>query len=264
MNLTTRVCLAAGSVFGLVSLCAALPPVLDQVPANAAIVVTIPNPAQLEKNLQSLTTATQLPIPPLGVQDMLNMAGIMEGVEVDKGMAVIISAPADAKEHFEPGEGNTVFLVPVKSYADLIKNFESKAKEPGGASNAPTPVGGVDELTAPDGNDLFARDLKNGYAIMGETRAAVEGFKPAAKGAPGPRARRSLIRATCYLWSTLTRCARSSARRWPRPRKPPRRGWPRCRSRARRVHRRLISSTARWPNGCRSGSAPTRGCSSAA
>lgn len=172
MKLTTRLVMAMGTVFGLAAAAMAVPAVLEQVPDNAAIVVTIPNPTAMEKNIQALATATEAPLPPFGVKDLLAMGGFMDGVASDKAIAVVFTAPADKNAEFEPDNKDALsFLLPITSYEGLLKNFDAKA------------TGGTDKLTTPDGKELFVRDLKNGYAVLSESQIAVDSFKVGKKDA---------------------------------------------------------------------------------
>ncbi len=144
-----------------------MPEVLKQLPANAAIIVTIPSPTQLEKNVKAFAAATDAPIPPIGIADLLGMGGFMQGVAADQSMALVLMPPADPKAEFNPASGEgVVFLMPTTAYADLLANFEGK------------PSGGIDELQSPDGKAMFARDLKNGYALLGQHKATVESYAP--------------------------------------------------------------------------------------
>lgn len=168
---------AAGCLLGLSSTARAMPEVLKTLPENAAIVVTIPSPKTMEKNLKDFAAATDAPIPPIGIADVLGMGGFVQGVAADQAMALVVMPPADPKAEFNPetGEG-VVVLMPTTAYADLLANFEGK------------PTGGVDELQSPDGEKMFARDLKNGYALIGQHKATLESYTPGKADAISPRA----------------------------------------------------------------------------
>ena len=139
----------SGLSLGLLAMTAqAVPPVLERIPDDAMVAIAIPAPTQLEKNISALATAIdqQLPIP--SAKDLLSMGGFTTGVDETKSMAIVILAPkkdakADAKkadkpkneagedmgdddlEAFGAEEDRMVFLVPITSYADLLKNFSA-------------------------------------------------------------------------------------------------------------------------------------------
>lgn len=185
----------SGLSLGLLAMTAqAVPPVLERIPDDAMVAIAIPAPTQLEKNINALATAIdqQLPIP--SAKDLLSMGGFTTGVDETKSMAIVILAPkkdakADAKkadkpkneagedigdddlEAFGAEEDRMIFLVPVTSYADLLKNF----------SATPAGEGKVDAIEMPSGEAGFARDLGGGYAAIGSKRETVEAFT----GKPG-------------------------------------------------------------------------------
>ena len=112
----------------------AIPPAMEKAPSDAVMIIAVPNPDKMQKNLQSLTTATELPLPMLGISDGLAMLGIHGGVATDKSMAIaVMSIPDDGDDESEP---KILAIVPVTSYADFLDNFGAK---PGAA-------GGIDEF----------------------------------------------------------------------------------------------------------------------
>ena len=102
----------------------AVPAILEQLPDNAAIVVTMPNPKQTNAAIMALATSSQLPLPPMSMTDLLLMTGIMGGVSEDKAWALVVLAPEDAQSKFDPSTGEGVLaLLPTSNYAELIQNF---------------------------------------------------------------------------------------------------------------------------------------------
>ncbi|MBX3386312.1 MAG: hypothetical protein KF768_07060 [Phycisphaeraceae bacterium] len=162
---------AASALFLTASSLLAAPPLLQQLPDNAGVVITIPNPQGMERSLQALTTAVEIPIPPVGVADLLAMAGFMDGVAPNKALAVAFLFPADpAAELPDDPEEMLVVLLPVTNYADFVANLDADAANAGDD--------GVLEATSPDGQTVFVRDLKNGYAALAQSRAVLRGYKP--------------------------------------------------------------------------------------
>mgnify|MGYP006927906294 FL=1 len=144
----------------------AVPAILEQLPDNAAIVVTMPNPKQTNAAIMALATSSQLPLPPMSMTDLLLMTGIMGGVSEDKAWALVVLAPEDAQSKFDPSTGEGVLaLLPTSNYAELIQNF-------GG-----TPGPGVDETEAPSGEKIYTKDLKNGYAAIAQNKGTLERYK---------------------------------------------------------------------------------------
>lgn len=154
----------AGLSVGLLAgVAAAIPPVLEKAPSDAVFVIAVPNPDKMQKSIQSLTTATELPLPLPGVSDTLAMMGVHGGVATDKSLALVVMGVPDD----EDDEPKILALVPVTSYADFLDNFGVK---PGAA-------GGIDEFEV-EGEAGFARDIGGGYAVMSNIRDLVADYKP--------------------------------------------------------------------------------------
>lgn len=150
---------ATGVAIGLLAASAqALPPVLDRVPTNALVVITVPSLDQLEKTSTALTTSLNLPMPIPRLQDMLAMGGFGEGVDTTKSLAAVIM-PGDMEAENPP----MVILLPVSDYAGLLGNF-------GGNATA-----GVDEVMI-DGNPAFFKDIGGGYALMSPLKDLAQTF----------------------------------------------------------------------------------------
>lgn len=169
MNRVCGMIVCAGLTLGLVSgMALAVPPVLEKSPKGAMIVVAVPSAEKLEKSVQSLTTAAEFPFPLPGLEEMLAMGGITGGLDMTKSFAFVVMPPADGQEA-DPAnmDGRTVMLLPVTDYAAFLQNFNAK----------PGDAGGVDSVNV-NGNDAFARNLGDGYAIVGPNKDVVTSFKP--------------------------------------------------------------------------------------
>lgn len=166
----------------------AVPPVLDRVPDNAMVVIAAPSADAVQKNVQALVTATELPIAMLPkVEDLLAMAGITEGLDTTKSFALVMFAPPPGRKDkapaavekpkggeepdvdIQPTEGEedrVVVLLPMTSYEGLLKNFDA----------TPAAAGGISTVTMPDGKDGFFKDIGNGYVAMSPVKSLLEGF----------------------------------------------------------------------------------------
>lgn len=186
--------LSFGLSLGLFSLsAAAMPPVVERIPDDAMMVVTIPNPATMEKNLGALNAAIESPMPVPSLKDMLTMGGLGAGIDTTRSMAMVVFAPtpeevkaraekikkaADMGE--EPdlevlqAEEKVVVLLPVTNYAEFIAGFG--AEKPAGE-------GKVDAITMSGGQSGFAKDLGGGYAVIGEKQDLVQKYT----GKAGPK-----------------------------------------------------------------------------
>lgn len=192
MNRLRRLVVCAGSSLGVLmaSMALAAPPaVLDRVPDSALAVVALPSAANFHKNISSLMTAVELPFPIPEVQDLLASQGIVGGVDVSKGVALVAFPPkvdaakkaADAMDDAEDddmdddGEDEQmVMLVPVTSYEEFLKNFEAK----------PDAAGGLVKFLTPEGEDAFAKDIGNGYAAISDDEALLKSFDGKAGASP--------------------------------------------------------------------------------
>lgn len=177
----------AGLSVGLLTAAAqALPPVIERVPDDAMAVVAIPAPAQLEKNVNALKTAIDQPIDLPSIKNLLESGGLTTGVDETKSMAVVLFAPEKKgkapgekeqvgeidRNPFIDDEERMVFLIPITSYADFLKNFNV---EPAGA-------GKVDPIEMPGaGEPGYAKDIGGGYAAIGPIKSLVESYT----GKPG-------------------------------------------------------------------------------
>jgi hypothetical protein len=189
------VLLACGLGLCVFSPALAIPAVLERVPEDVMLAVAIPAPETLQKNLADLSKAIGEPVPDATIKDLLGMGGFTGGVDATKAIAMIVlkpeAKPAGKADPAAPKEGEaagggealdpmavaetmeqrTLLLIPITSYEEMLAGFGAK------------PVGGgkADAITLPTGDDGFCRDIGNGYAVVGPTRALVESFT----GKPG-------------------------------------------------------------------------------
>ncbi|MBC7834227.1 MAG: hypothetical protein H7Y88_03890 [Phycisphaerales bacterium] len=158
--------LAAGLCMGLAAAHAA-PPVLDRIPADAAMVVAAPSLDRLEKSAKTLSTTLDQPLPFDGVQSLLKMGGIEKGIDSTKSLALVIFGPKagqTVEEWQASDEPPMVVLVPTTDFKALTGNFADAKAE-----------GDITEISL-DGNPAFVKSAGDGYAVVGADRALVASF----------------------------------------------------------------------------------------
>lgn len=174
---SARRMISAAVLFLTAGAAQAVPPVLDRVPPEALMVVTVPSLEKLEKSVQTMATSLGLPAPEMmSVEQMMASAGVTKGVNRAGSLALLVM-PGDMEQDPPP----VVALVPTSNYAELLANFDVK---PGGA---------VDQFQV-NGELVFARAVDGGWAAVGPRKELIEAFtgKPGnskahdeAIGAPG-------------------------------------------------------------------------------
>jgi len=180
MNRVRGMIVCAGVTLGLsTGLALALPPVLEKAPKGAMFVIAVPSVEKFEKSIQSLTTAAEIPFPLPGIEDLLAMGGISGGLDLSKSMAMVFMPPAGGAEaaNAEDMQGEMIVMLPVSDYAAFLQNFNAK----------PGDAGSVDAVNI-NGEDTFARNVGDGYAIISPSRELVTAFKmgnPTAKADMG-------------------------------------------------------------------------------
>ncbi|MFN7022039.1 MAG: hypothetical protein ACK4WH_12030, partial [Phycisphaerales bacterium] len=169
----------------------AAPPVMDRVPDNAFAVIGMPSPDAMHKDISALMTAVEAPFPMPEVADLLAMAGITEGIDTSKSVAIVLYPPkkdplkdaakkaADAMgdEDDDEGEGEdprAVILMPIKKYEDLLANFGAKPE----AGQA------ITRIDTPDGGDGYVKDVGSGYAAMSDDRELLAAFDARSGASP--------------------------------------------------------------------------------
>lgn len=176
MGMTRGLVGCAGVACGLLAtMAAASPPVLDKVPSNAMAVIATPSVAQLQKNLGSLATAVDSPIPMPGVEDLLAQLGIEKGIDTSKSIAMVILGPANGGKNANGKpmneaelkaamEKNLFVLVPTANYNEFVGNFDVK------------PGAGVDSGKI-DGDETYFKNIGGGYAAMSPSKSVLEAFE---------------------------------------------------------------------------------------
>ena len=175
MKLAMRLVGCVGMSVGLMaSLAVATPPVLDRVPKNALVVVAVGDAQKLQKNITALSGAIDSPLPIPAIDDLLAQAGIGEGADTSKSMALVIMPPPNGGKD-EQGkpldqealgaamEKNMFILVPTTDYSKFIGNFQAKNE------------GGVD-VGNMDGDEAYFKNVGGGYAAMSPLKTVIAGL----------------------------------------------------------------------------------------
>src|SRR5690606_3483391 len=90
--------LCAGLPFALTSVALALPPIMDRVPEDAMITITVPSIQDLDQDVQALTAAAKLPVPGMAsIQQLLEMQGFDQVLDSTKPIAVFIRGWTDVE-----------------------------------------------------------------------------------------------------------------------------------------------------------------------
>ncbi len=159
--------LAAGMLCGSRAQASTATAALDQVSADAQIVVLVPQMSDASRKFSAWAQAAGLPSQPgdtLG--DFKRSLGIDAGID-DNGSMLVVVQNLEATQ--EPGGQPDVLLVfPVSDYAAFVGNWQGSAE-------------GVAELAMPGNQPGFARKIGD-YAVVGEKRELVEAYTPAGAG----------------------------------------------------------------------------------
>ncbi len=152
-------CIAAAAGLTLPLAALALPAVMDRVPPDAMVSITIPNFEKLQKDVAGI--ATLVGAPPQAVDSLMLMTGIEKGLRKD-GAVVLVVMAIDPKDH-GAAEAPMYVLVPTTDYAALVGNF------------GVAPAGGdtLDSLMIQE-EEVFAKNLGDGYAALAPSRAVLE------------------------------------------------------------------------------------------
>ncbi len=145
---------------------AAVPAVLDQAPANAQIVVVIPNMKGLSDKLAKLQEALQIPAPEMSnlLEEFKNTSGMVNGLK-DDGAAMIVFTDIVKMMEGDGNEPPMAVAIEVTDYAAFVGNFEGNA---------------ADEVAhlSMDGSDGYARKVGD-FAVFGPNEADVKAYAPA-------------------------------------------------------------------------------------
>jgi hypothetical protein len=164
-----RAALSAGLLLALAGLnpvLAEVPGVLDRVPANAAMIVTVRDMEQFRSRAEDMATTLKAPIDsedehnPLAVTKKLLAA---DGLDKHGSFAITFMPGADGKVDFDMEGGPVVMIVPVTNYATFAKGLGALETK------------GVVAVKFND-KDGFAKDLGGGFAAVSEHKEMVEAF----------------------------------------------------------------------------------------
>ncbi|MDX9910595.1 MAG: hypothetical protein RBS39_02050 [Phycisphaerales bacterium] len=154
-----RMC-ACGLVAVTSALALAKPPaVLDRIPGDALIVVTVPDMARLNKDVKAFGTASGAPMDNMEPLQMVTALLDTPGLNASGGAALAVMSLPNGGE----AEPQMVLVAPVKDFAQMVRGLGG---EPGS---------GVVEAQAM-GENVFLKDIGGGYAVLGPSRDVVESF----------------------------------------------------------------------------------------
>ena len=152
--------LAAAVSFVLAPAVADVPPAMDRIPGDAAVVVSVKNVNKLKTGIDALAKAIGVPAEEMQGLMKIDQVLKMQGADGDGSAAIGVM-------NVEGDEPEAVAVIPVKDYNAFVKNF-------GGTGN------GVEELKL-DENPVYAKNIEGGFAAVGPNKALVEKFA----GKPG-------------------------------------------------------------------------------
>lgn len=140
---------------------AELPAVLDMVPQNSLGGVVAPSLASLDESTVNLFAAVGMPVLTTPSQ-MMAEAGFGAGIDPGRPIAmVMVPGPMDQDE-----PPLAIFLPTINHDAML------------GGFDAADAGGGLDSFRL-NGQEVFARQVGNGYTLIGSMREVISGFEPA-------------------------------------------------------------------------------------
>jgi hypothetical protein len=168
--------LAAAVAAALVLACAPwtraaeLPAVFDQAPNDAAVIVAVPNMAQLSEQISALNDV--LGLGPGTIPDMLGEfkreMGATKGLK-DDGAAMIVITDAKAFVDSIDGPGDDpplVVLLPVSDYQAFTANYQGAAE------------GDLMKLTMPNSPEPGWSKKLGDWAVMGPSKQRVANYQP--------------------------------------------------------------------------------------
>lgn len=136
---------------------AELPSALDRVPADAVVAIATPSLDRLDKNAQMLITAIGMPQLSTPSQ-LMGAIGLRAGVDMSRSAAIMM-LPGNMEADAPPA----VLLLPVSDYAAMLGAF------------GVTSAAGVATFNAA-GEEMFAKDVGDGYAAISPLRAALDAY----------------------------------------------------------------------------------------
>jgi hypothetical protein len=144
---------------------AALPPAMDRVPVNAAMVMAVPSLARFEASASAVQKALKVPMDS-GPFEELGKVMKLEGLNKAGSAAMAFLPGPDGHIDFDAAEPPMVMIVPVSDYAKFVGSLGGDAK------------GAVTQVKFEDSNSpAFAKNLGGGYAAIGPVKELVEGFE---------------------------------------------------------------------------------------
>ena len=164
-----RAAISAGLLMALAGLnpvLADVPGVMDRVPANAAMIVTVRDMEQFRSRAEDMAKTLKAPLDsedehnPLAMTKKLLAA---EGLDKHGSLAITFMPGADGNVDFEMEGGPLVMVVPVTDFAAFAKGL--------GAADTK----GIAAIKFND-EDMFAKDLGGGFAAVSQHKEMVEAF----------------------------------------------------------------------------------------
>ena len=146
---------------------AALPKVLDHVPVDAIAVLALPSVSQLDKSARDLLGALEMPTMSTPAQ-VLAVMGLGQGLDMNRSAAVVVLGPDQGAGAAEDAGLQIVGLIPTTDFKALLASF-----------NPTDVVGGAKTFTV-NGQQLFARAIADGYALVATNSETLAGFNAAA------------------------------------------------------------------------------------
>ncbi len=179
---TLRWTVAAAVIACPLAAAAKVPAVVQQIPADAQVFITIPSLSGLSKKLSMLNQRLGLKQPQMNnvLGFVKAMSGIQHGIDDDGGAAIAItSLPLPSQGGARRGstaQPKGILLLPVKNYGQFIGNFGPSASGSG-------PLNTISIMGTP----LYARQAGS-FAVISNDRQQVVSYTPPA-GSAGIAAR---------------------------------------------------------------------------
>lgn len=151
---------AVGAALSCQMVLADVPPIFDRIPADAAVVVVMPQLAEMKEAVDTISGfAGEEAMGDMAA--MADMFGSIQALDMTKSAAVFFPAVAGG---FDMAEPPMVALLPVTDYGAFVGQF-------GGTAGS-----GIDEFQI-EGQPAYARSLGGGYAAMSPMLEALESYE---------------------------------------------------------------------------------------
>lgn len=158
-RLSTLAATVAVSLSALAGTALAIPPIMDRVPAGAAVVIVIPNIEKMEKDVNSMLSLVGAP-PAADADGMIAQAGLT-GISKKGAVALVMLKAPDVESGDEP---EMVAIVQAEDYAAL------------GKSVGTTKDGELDKATL-NGKDVWMKSIGGGYVVLSDDKDRVAKFE---------------------------------------------------------------------------------------